>query len=246
MKALLLVAGRGTRMGLYTENSPKSLLEIGGKPILFHIVDRIIFNGVKDLIVVVGFQKEKIIDVLKKEYPHINIKFIENPIFERTNTLYSMFLARDELKREDFVYFHADVLFNKNILKKLLDAKHRNGAIVEVHRESMEAFGFDGILTRISKKKDALGKALGIYKFSADTGERLFDEAKKVIESGDFNAFQSEAINPTIIHHRMDIISTDSLSWFEVDDESDLIEAERVLNQILKEEAQENVRNMWV
>lgn len=246
MKALLLVAGRGTRMGIYTENSPKSLLEVRGKPILLHIVDRIIANNIRDFIVIVGFQKEKIINLLEKEYPNINFKFVENPFYDKTNTLYSMFLAKDELKKEDFVYFHADVLFNKNILKKLLSLEYQNIAVVEMHRESMEAFGFDGILTRISKKKDAIGKALGIYKFSKEAAERLFEEAKKVIDSGDFNAFQSEAINPTIIHYKMNIIDTGNLSWFEVDDERDLIEAERILNQILKEESQENVRNMWV
>lgn len=243
MKALLLVAGRGTRLGIYTENSPKSLLEVGGKPILFHIIDRIISNGISDFVVVVGFQKEKIIEALRKEYPSVNFKFIENPIYEKTNTLYSMLLAKEEMEKENFVYFHADVLFNRNILKKLLDERLINGAVVEVHRESMQAFGFDGILTRITKKKDAIGKALGIYRFSAEAGKKLFEEASKVIEAGDMNAFQSEAINPTIILHRMDIVDTDNLSWFEIDEENDLLDAERILNQILKEESQENVRN---
>ncbi len=245
MKALLLVAGRGSRLGSYTENSPKTLLEICGKPILCHIIDRIIANGITNIIVIVGFQKEKIIDLLKTEYPSINFKFIENNIYERTNTLYSMFLAKDELK-EDFVYFHGDVIFNENIIKNLLNPRCKNGAVVEAQKESMQAFGFEGIVTRISKKKDAIGKALGIYKFSKEAAERLFEEAEKVILLGDFNAFQSEAINQTIIHHKMDLVSTNGLSWFEVDEEEDLIEAERILNKILKEESQENVRNMRI
>ncbi|MCK9596962.1 phosphocholine cytidylyltransferase family protein [Candidatus Pacearchaeota archaeon] len=246
MKALLLTAGKGTRLKGYTENTPKSLLEVNNKPVLFHIMDRILANGITDFIVIVGFQKEKIIGLLKEKYPNINFKFIENSIFEKTNTLYSLYLAKDELKNEDFVYFHGDVLFNKNILKKLLDPKHKNAAIVEAHKESMQAFGFDDIITRISKKKDALGKALGIYKFSKEASEKLFEEAEKVILSGDLNAFQSEAINPTIITHKMNLVSTGNLGWFEVDEEDDLIEAERVLNQILKEESRENVRNMWI
>lgn len=243
MKALLLVAGRGTRLGIYTENSPKSLLEVGGKPILLQIVERIISNGITDFIVVVGFQKEKIIELLRKEYPQINFKFIENSVYEKTNTLYSMFLAKDYLKKEDFIYFHADVLFNKNILKRLLNPEIRNGAVIEAHRESMQAFGFENIITRITKKKDSIGKALGIYKFSKEASEKLFEEAEKVIELGDINTFQSEAINPTILLHKMNVVDTGDLSWFEVDDENDLIEAERIFNQILKEESRENVRD---
>jgi choline kinase len=235
MKALLLIAGRGTRLGKYTENSPKTLLKVGNKPILFHIMDRLIANGLRDIVVVVGFQKEKIIDALKKEYPGINFTFVENAIYEKSNTLYSMFLAKDYVK-EGFVYFHGDLIFNKNILKNLLDEKYKNAAVVEAHKESMEVFGFDNIITRLSKKKDALGKAIGIYKFSKEATERLFNEAEKVILSGDLNAFQSEAINPTIISHRMDLVSTNNLGWFEIDEEAELLEAEKILNKIISEE----------
>ncbi len=237
MKALLLLAGRGTRLGKYTEDSPKTLLKIGGKPILYHIMDRIIANGITDFVIVVGFQKNKIIEALKSEYPNINFKFLENKIYEKSNTLYSMLLAKDELK-EDFIYFHGDVIFNKNILKNLMNPIHKNGAVIEAHTESMEAFGFDGIVTRLSKKKDAIGKAIAIYKFSKEAAERLFEEGQKVIATGDLNAFQSEAINPTIIIHKMDLVTTNGLSWFEVDEEEDLIEGERILNKILKEESQ--------
>ncbi|MDP3026557.1 MAG: phosphocholine cytidylyltransferase family protein [Nanoarchaeota archaeon] len=236
MKALLLVAGRGTRLGKYTEDNPKTLLKVGDKPILFHIVDRITANGIKEIVVIVGFQKEKIMDALKKEYPNINLTFVENKLYEKTNTLYSMFLAKDYLKDDDFVYFHGDVIFNKNILKNLLDEKYKNAAVVETHKESMEVFGFDNIVTRLSKKKDALGKAIGIYKFNKEAAERLFNEAEKIILSGDLDAFQSEAINPTIVHHRMELLSTNNLSWFEIDEEKELLEAEGVLGDIIKEE----------
>ncbi len=246
MKALLLTAGKGIRLKGYTENTPKSILEVGGKSILLHLIDRILFNGIKDFVVIVGFQKEKIISLLRDRYPEINFTFIENPIYERTNTLYSMYLAKEELKKEDFIYFHGDVLINKYVLKKLLSSQYKNAAIVDTQKESMQAFGFDDIVTRISKKKDALGKALGIYKFSKEASERLFEEAEKIVSSGEINTFQSEAINPTIIHHKMNLVSTEGFAWFEIDEEEDLLEAEKILNQILKEESRENVRNMWV
>lgn len=235
MKALLLVAGRGTRLGKYTENSPKTLLKIGDKPILFHIIDRLIINGIKDMVVVVGFQKEKIIDALRNGYPNINFLFVENNIYEKSNTLYSMFLAKKYLD-DEFIYVHGDLIFNKDIIKNLLDKKYENAAVVEAHKESMQVFGFDNIITRISKKKDALGKALGIYKFGKAAAERLFEEAEKVILSGEINSFQSDAINPTIVHHRMDLVSTNNLSWFEIDEAEDLFEAERIMNKIIQEE----------
>lgn len=237
MKALLLLAGCGSRLCKYTENTPKTLLNVGGKPILQHIMDRVITNNITDFVIVVGFQKEKIVSFLKSNYPNIKFKFIENESYARTNTLYSMWLARDELK-EDFLYFHGDLIFNKDIVKNLLDTKHKNGAVVEPHKESMEVYGFDNIITKMSKKKDSIGKALGIYRFSSDATERLFEEAGKIIDKGNLMAFQSEAMNHTLVYHRMDLVSTNGLSWIEVDEEEDLLEAERVLKKILIEESQ--------
>ena len=102
----------------------------------------------------------------------------------------------------------------------------------------MQVFGFDGIITKISKKKDAIGKALGIYKFSKDTTEKLFEESEKVIKSGNINSFQSEGINPTIVHNRMDLVDTSCMSWVEIDEEEDLLVAEKILEKILKEESE--------
>jgi choline kinase len=237
VKALLLVAGMGTRLGGYTRNHPKSLLLILGRPILFHIVDRIILNGIKDFVVVVGFQKEKIITALKTEYPAISFTFVENTVYNTTNTMYSMWLSRLAIAHEGFVYFHGDVIFNKNILKKLLNPQYVNGAVVEPHQECMEVFGFNGAITRISKKKDSIGKALGVYKFSPEAAARVFEEAGRLIHAGKTNVFQSEAINPTIVLHKMDMVTTDDLGWVEVDDESDLFEGEAILRRILEEES---------
>ena len=129
MKALILVAGRGTRISKHTENTPKTLLKVGGKPILQHIVDRVLANNVKDFVIIIGYQKEKIIEFLKTTYPEVNFKFIENEVYLKTNTLYSMWLAKDELMNHDFIYLHGDLIFNKNIIKNLLNPKYKNGAI---------------------------------------------------------------------------------------------------------------------
>tara|TARA_B100001750_G_C15521970_1_gene612485 strand:- start:383 stop:1093 length:711 start_codon:yes stop_codon:yes gene_type:complete len=235
MKVVLLIAGIGHRLGEKTKTIPKSLLEINNKPILFHIVDRIVDNGIKDFVVVVGYKKEKIINALKKKYPHLNFQFVINEIYDKTNTMYSLSLTKKYINN-GIIYAHGDVIVNKNILNDLLDPKNKNAAIVEPSKESMQAFGSGGIITKISKKKDAIGKALGIYKFSQETVLEIFNEAEKIIKTGSINVFQSEAINPVIMKHRMDLVSTRGRSWVEVDDENDLIKAERILKKIEDEE----------
>ena len=235
MKVVLLIAGMGQRLSKKTKNIPKTLLEINNKPILFHIIDRIIDNDIKDFVVVVGYKKEIVINALKKKYPDLKFQFVVNEIYDKTNTMYSMFLTKNYINN-GMIYAHGDVIINKNILKDLLDPKNKNAAIVEPSKESMQAFGSRGKITKISKKKDAIGKALGIYKFSQETVSEIYKEAEKVIKTGAINVFQSEAINPVIRNHRLDLISTNGRSWIEVDDENDLIEAERIIKKIEQEE----------
>lgn len=246
MKALLLLAGRGTRLRHRTQNTPKSLLEISGKPILNHIMDRIIVNNINDFVFVVGFQKEKIIDFLEKNYSTVNLKFIENPIFEKTNTLYSMHLAKNELLNKNFLYLHGDLILNKNMISKILSSEYKNAALIAPQEESMQVFGFGKTITKITKKRDSVGKALGVYKFCDSASKRLFEESEKVIKSGNINAFQSEAINPTIAYHKMNLVHTEDMSWIEIDEEHDLLRAEHILKKILEEEMHQNVRDMRI
>lgn len=114
MKAVILAAGRGTRISRQINKIPKSILDIDGHALLWHTVKLLSDNGI-DIVVVVGYEHEKI----EKALQNFNVTYYYNPFFDVTNSLDSLWFARKELT-EDTIIANADVYWTQNILDLLL------------------------------------------------------------------------------------------------------------------------------
>ena len=93
MKALLLAAGFGRRMGVLTKDTPKPLVKVADVEILARIIDNLIISNIHDLVIVTGFQADKIRDFVTQRYPKLSLTFVHNPVFATTNNIYSLYLA---------------------------------------------------------------------------------------------------------------------------------------------------------
>ena len=119
MKAVILAAGRSTRLYPVTEHIPKCLLDVGGRTLLEYQLDAISSAGVDEVVIVTGCQSDLIlnkIDDIRASYP-FNIATAYNDRFADTNNLYSLWTAKDLLRDQSFWCLHADVLFSAEILK---------------------------------------------------------------------------------------------------------------------------------
>lgn len=248
MKAIILAAGMGKRLMPYTEKIPKALIKINGKPIIFHIIDRVLSCGIDEIVIIVGFQADLMKKLIKENYKEANIKFITNLIHGKTNTLYSLWLAREEAK-DEFIYIHGDILFNKNILNKLINSPKKNSVLIdkeclkkESFKEVMKVIIRDGKICNIGKELDtdkSHGKAVGLYRFSKEGSKALFNETKKIMENQQYNVFQSEAIRPMLSYIDMYPVYTSNLLWVEVDEVEDITKAKKKILEIKKEEENE-------
>ncbi|MBP7495952.1 MAG: phosphoenolpyruvate mutase, partial [Spirochaetales bacterium] len=126
VKGIVLAAARGTEMGSLTEDKPKSMIEVGGQPLLSHIVDAYNGAGIKDITVVRGYKKEQV------DLP--NLRFVDNDAFAETGELWSLKLALDTIRKsnEDFIISYGDVLFRKYILQILLYSDAEYTLVVDV------------------------------------------------------------------------------------------------------------------
>jgi len=125
MKVIILAAGASKRLRPMTDNIPKCLIKIGKKSIIDYQIEALTNSGITNIFIVVGYLAEKIMKHLTLTYPDINFRFIYNPYYMQTNTIYSLWLASSEMN-EDFVYLNADVLFDKKIIKNLVESPFRN------------------------------------------------------------------------------------------------------------------------
>jgi L-glutamine-phosphate cytidylyltransferase len=242
LKAILLAAGRSTRLYPITLATPKCLLEVGGRTLLEYQLDALDKCGVTEVVVVTGYFCE----MIEAKFAEVegrysfSTKFVYNTRFAETNNIYSLWTAKDAARGSDFLVMHADVLFHSDIL---VNCCKNNGEIVLVadkhlHEETMK-LKVDGTrVTSVGKHvhmDEASGTFLGIAKFSDDAGRLMFDELDRVIRAGDTNAYFTLALMGLIANGIDIAVSwTDSLAWIEVDFPEELEQAEEILPMIRK------------
>ena len=131
MKAIILAAGKGKRMGSETDNKHKCMVEFKGKAIIDYTLETFKGCGIDNIIIVNGYKK----DILETYLENKNIKYITNKDFDRTNMVYSLFCA-EPLMNDDLIVSYSDIIFNNQILLKLIDDK--NDFVVTVDKNWLE------------------------------------------------------------------------------------------------------------
>lgn len=236
MKAIILAAGTSSRLRPLTDNLPKCLLTIGDKNILSRQIEALNSNGISDIIIVVGFEKEKIIDYLKSNFSTSNFTFIENGQFASTAALYSLYLASDYLS-EEIIYLNSDLFCDQQIIEKIIVFPKAVTAIRKTDWDEEEV----NVITNSKNKIVEIGKHIssdrsngefiGATKFDKDFGGKLRKVLDIFSKEKNWNRFAVEAINQTINSLDGEIFALDVTdNWaIEIDTPEDYQEANRIL-----------------
>jgi len=240
MKAIILAAGVGSRIRPMTDNCPKCLLRIGGITILERMISHIQSCGIKEVIFVLGYCQEQVKDAVKKKFPELNAHFVTNKHYSKTNTGFSLMLAKDFIKDSAFVKFDADVVFEKAILKKLIECNDANCLCIDkkIHLDAEEIKVMLNKKNRVLKasktvnSKEAAGESIGIEKLDSATANLLFSELKTMMEDKKkhqdyYESAYNRLIAKNVPFHAVDI---SGLKWTEIDTKDDFIKAEKIFN----------------
>ena len=125
MRAIILAAGAGTRLNPLTDECPKCLLPAGSAPLADRQLDALRQVGVDDIVLVVGFEASQI-----RAHCGDAARYIENPEYLTTNSIYSLYLARGELDTDVFL-FNCDILFHPEVLERMLNSGRPNVVAVD-------------------------------------------------------------------------------------------------------------------
>lgn len=237
MKAVILAAGAARRLAPLTDSIPKCLIKVGEKSLLENQLDALQRYGIEEALIVVGYLKEQIMEKIGYQYKTMNISYIENPLYASTNTVYSLYLARDYFLGSDFLYFNADVVFHHSLLGRLLLSQFSTAMGVEVKRcgeeEVKVIVNADHRILRIGKKlppKDCLGEFVGIAKFGASITSDFIAGLKAVIDEGEKMAFFEKGVDRILAKHQLYYEDVSDIPVIEIDFPEDL---ERARKQIL-------------
>ena len=220
MKAIIPAAGIGTRLRPHTYNKPKAMVEVAGKPILAHIIDRVKRINPEEIVIIVGYQKEMLINWINKKYPNLNISFITQK--EMLGLGHAVYMAKDHITDDkNLLIILGDTIVDID-LESLKESKYSK--IVTKQVDNPKRFGIaelddNGFVTSLVEKPDnpATNKALiGVYYLK--NGQSLFNALKYIIENeiktkGEYQI--TDALNYMVKNKNDNIKTYDIKNWFD-------------------------------
>ena len=239
MKAVILAAGKGRRLGSQGKDQPKSMIKIGSKSIIHNQIQTCLEYGVKDFVVVVGYKMEMLKNHILELLDETQVTFIENPIFATTNTLYSLWLCRD-LFNDDFIYFNADIFFGGKMLN-LFSSDQISEFILEEKKCGDEEvklviddqFDIKFIGKQIEPEKCA-GEFIGIAKFVRNDLPLLENRLTECVNKDLGNNYFEYAVNLMLTETNLLAVPSENLPCIEIDFPEDLEKAKTIVYERVK------------
>jgi choline kinase len=235
MKAIILAAGVGRRLGDSVTEHPKCLLEIGGRTLLARMLDALSAVGVTEQVVVIGHLGDQIQAAVSGR---VGVRTIENPDY-RKGAILSLWSARAEFD-DDLLVMDADVLFPSALLRRLVESPHGNCFLMDTtaedNGEAQMLMALDGRVFDIARgvraQCDAFGESVGFLKLERAAVETLRGLLGRALEAGE-DGIEHEEVYPALM--RECVIGyevTGELPWLEIDFPEDVVAARALLPQL--------------
>ncbi len=245
MQAIILAAGMGKRLGELTQNNTKCMLKVNGVTLIERLLsqlDAVHPYKMERIVIVTGYEGQKLRDYVSTLNVKTPIVYVENPIYATTNNIYSLWLAKDYLLQDDTLLFESDLIFEDAVVEKILTNPYPSLALVSKYESWM-----DGTVVKLGENCEidkfipgtefrhedshAYYKTVNIYKFSRQfcaTHYVPFLEAYcKALGN---NEYYEQVLRVITLLDKPEIkaLPLDGESWYEIDDVQDLDIAESI------------------
>jgi choline kinase len=222
MRGIILAAGKGSRLNPIAGDNPKCLVKIGALTLIERQIQALRQWEIDDIAVVIGYGADRV-----RRTCGTDVEYIENEIFDQTNSLYSLWLAR-HLLLEGFVVMNSDVLFHPQLLKDLLTTRHEDALLIAYCSECKRPLGDEemkvkvrgGQVVDISKLMDpaeADGENLGVVKFGPSGAQLLVEKMNSLIAARSYSDWAPRAFHDFAAERPLYAIGTRGYPWIEID-----------------------------
>ena len=241
MQAIILAAGMGRRLGDYTKANTKCMVPVNGVRLIDRLLGQLAKQQLNRVIIVVGYKGKELREYIGNRYDGVvNIEFAENPVYDKTNNIYSLAIVKDKLQEDDTLLIESDLIFSDNIIPMIVNAPYPNLALVAKYETWM-----DGTMVRLDEEQnivnfiskdafdyndvDSYYKTVNIYKLSKQFSQQKYvpflDAYTKAVGNNEYYENVLRIIS-LLNNHDMKALPIGQEKWYEIDDKQDLDIAE--------------------
>lgn len=240
MQAIILAAGMGKRLGEYTKNNTKCMVPVNGTMLIDRMLDQLRKLQLNRVVIVVGYKGQKLMSHIGEKWKGMKIEYVNNPIYDQTNNIYSLSLAKHQLQEDDTILLESDLIFDSTILNLLLNNSFPNLALVAKYESWM-----DGTMVRINEENEIVSfipktafnysdigsyyKTVNIYKFSKEFLKEKYvpflEAYSKAVGNNEYYENVLRIIS-FLNSHDLKALPISTEKWYEIDDKQDLDIAE--------------------
>lgn len=243
MQAIILAAGMGRRLGEYTKDNTKCMLPVNGERLIDRTLKILCHQGIKKVVIVIGYKGENLKNYIGDRYSsQLDIEYINNPIYDKTNNIYSLSLAEEKMVEDDTILFESDLIYEEDIVRQLIDNPWPNLALV-----AKWEYWMDGTVVKIDNENNILDfvskdmfnfqnvddyyKTINIYKFSKEFAkEKYLPFLHAYCKAWGNNEYYEQVLKVLTFLSRTDLkaLPIHDEKWYEIDDVQDLDIAETI------------------
>lgn len=234
----MLAAGMGKRLGKFTGNNTKCMLEVAGKKLVDRAIEAVAKAGIDKFIFVIGYKGDNLRDYILDKYKDspMEFVFIDNKDYATSNNIYSFYMAKEYLEQDDTIMMESDLIFDSSLIQKLVQSPERDMAVVAKYESWMDGTvvtcdGEDNITQFIEKVDMDLSlteqyyKTVNVYKFSPQFVTNIyFPFLEAYMKAYGLNSYYETALK--VVSHlskaTLKAFYMDDMPWYEIDDAQDL------------------------
>lgn len=240
MQAIILAAGMGKRLGEYTKNNTKCMVPVNGIRLIDRLLGQLSKLHLSRVVIVIGYEGKKLKDYLGDSYQGLKIEYVDNPVYDKTNNIYSLFLAKDKMIEDETILVESDLIFQDGMFDLLVDNSYPNLALVAKYESWM-----DGTMVRIDEDNNIINfvtkeafnyndidhyyKTVNIYKLSSEFSKNKYVPFLEAYSKAMGNNEYYENVMRIIAFldsHDLKALPITNEKWYEIDDKQDLDIAE--------------------
>lgn len=242
MQAIILAAGMGRRLGEFTSENTKCMVKVNGVRLIDRLLDQLSVLPLNRVIIVTGYEGAKLQNYVGSSRNGLPIEYVHNPVYDKTNNIYSLSLAREQLQSDDTILLESDLIFEDSLFEMILSCPDPNVALVAKYESWM-----DGTMVRIDEDRNIVNfipkkafkysdtsfyyKTVNIYKFSRtfSTNQYLpfLDAYLRVLGNNEYYE-QVLRVLTLLDNKNIKALPLNGQKWYEIDDVQDLRIAETI------------------